>query len=189
MRWKKYTSIYQSLSTGVFVLLMWATMAAQISSAKPQNPNITAPGPQRHEPAGGQHPTNNTPSIANAPPTNTALTLNPGDVEGFVYWNTSIITHKAAGTCDGLAVNVSPAGSPPTNTMPNGKHFKYAGQVKAFLYGGKQTVYDVCIYAYDHQPVGPQLRAQLMITDRNAFSQAVAAQTPTVAPITIINAQ
>ena len=140
---------------------------------------------QRHQPP-SPRPASPNIAVAQAPPAITAP--NAGDVEGFVYWDVNTITHKPAGTCNGLAVSVSPAGSP-TNTIPTGNHFKYAGQVKAFLYGGKQAVYDVCIYAYDHQPVGPQLQAQLMITDRNAFSQAATAQTPTVAPITIINAQ
>src|SRR4051812_4245506 len=115
-------------------------------------------------------------------------TPNAGDVEGFVYWDANTITHKPAGTCTGLAVSVSPAGST-YNTIATGNHFKYAGQVKAFLFGGKVAVYDVCIYAYDHQPVGAQLQAQLVITDRNAFSSAAAPQNPIVTPITIINAQ
>src|SRR5262245_7662002 len=109
MHLKKYKSIYQSLSASLLALLMWATAVAQITSTKPPNPNITAPGPQRHEPAGGQRQSN-TPSIANAPPPNTALTPNPGDVEGFVYWDVNTITHKPAGTCNGFAVNVSSAG-------------------------------------------------------------------------------
>lgn len=183
----KYKSVYQFLSIGAFVLLMWASAVAQVTTTKPPNPNLTPQGPQRHEPAGGQHPTN-PPSIANAPPPISALTQYPGDVEGFVYWDTSVITHKPAGTCNGLAVSVLPAGSTP-NSLPTGNHFKYAGQVKEFLSGGKIAVYDVCIYAYDHQPVGPQLQAQLMVTDRNAFSQAATSKPVTVAPITIINAQ
>ena len=187
MRLKKYTSVYQSVSISVFVALACATTIAQITSTKPPNPNIPAPGPQRHEPQGGQRPPS-PPSIAKAPPPNSALIPYPGDIEGFVYWDTSTITHKPAGSCSGLAVNVTAAGTS-NNTIPTGNHFKYAGQVKAFLYGGKVALYDVCIYAYDHQPVGPQLQAQLMITDRNVFSQGVMAQTATVAPITIINGQ
>src|SRR4051812_4318522 len=188
MRLSKYPSAYQSLSTGVFMLLICVTSMAQVTSAKPPNPNVTAPGPQRHEPPRGQRPAGNSPSIANAPPPNPALTPNAGDVEGFVYWDANVITHKPAGTCNGLAVNVAPAGSTP-NSIPTGNHFKYAGQVKEFLAGGKIAVYEVCIYAYDHQPVGPQLQAQLMVTDRNAFSQATTSQPAAVAPITIINAQ
>ncbi|HSS95895.1 MAG TPA: hypothetical protein VLK33_02635, partial [Terriglobales bacterium] len=152
MSLRKCTSAFQSVSTSMFVLLICATAAAQVTSTRPPNPNVTAPGPQRHEPAGGQHPTAN--SIANAPPPNTVLTQYPGDVEGFVYWDASVITHKPAGTCNGLAVSISPAGSTPSS-IPTGNHFKYAGQVKEFLTGGKIAVYDVCIFAYDHQPVGP----------------------------------
>ncbi len=187
MRPRKYMSVYQSLSISGLVLLICAAAAAQITTTQPPNPNITAPGSQRHEPQGGQRPPGR-PSIANAPPPNRALTVYPGDVEGFVYWDANAITHKPAGTCAGLAVSVSAAGSSNITIQP-GNHFKYAGQVKTFLSGGTIQVFDVCIYAYDHQPVGPQLQAQLVVTDRNAFSQGVMAQTGTVAPITIINAQ
>src|SRR5439155_15362682 len=159
----------------------------QIPSPTPPHPNTPASRPQPHAPPGGQR-SSSPPSIAKAPPPNSALIPYPGDIEGFVYWDTSTITHTPAGSCSGLAVNVTAAGTS-NNTIPTGNHFKYAGQVKAFLYGGKVALYDVCIYAYDHQPVGPQLQAQLMITDRNVFSQGVMAQTATVAPITIINGQ
>ena len=184
----KYDLIHRVVGSILFLLLVCVITAAQISTTAPSpNPNITAPGPQRHAPQGGQRPPG-TPSIANAPPPNSALAVYPGDVEGFVYWDANTITHKPAGTCAGLAVSVSAAGSPNITIQP-GNHFKYAGQVKTFLSGGTIQVFDVCIYAYDHQPVGPQLQARLVITDRNAFSQAVAAQTDTIAPITIINGQ
>ena len=171
MRLRKYTSLYQSLSASVLALLISGIAAAQVMQTRPPNPNITAPGRHAQQPAGGQHPPNNA-----------------GDVEGFVYWDANTITHKPAGTCSGLAVNVTAAGSS-NNVIQIGNNFKYAGQVKAFLYGGKQAVYDVCIYAYDKLPVGPQLQAQLVITQPGAFSPIVAAQTPTISPITIINAQ
>jgi hypothetical protein len=187
MHLRKYTSVYQSLSITGLALLICAATAAQITTAKQPNPNITAPGPQRPQPEGGQRPPNR-PSIDKAPPPIGALTTNPGDVEGFVYWDAHTIIHKPAESCSGIAVNISAVGSP-NNIIAAGNHFKYAGQVKAFLYGGKQAVYDVCIYAYNHQPVGPQLQAQLVVTDRNAFSQGVVSQTAAVAPITIINAQ
>jgi len=125
-------------------------------------------------------------AVAEAPTPITAP--NAGDVEGFVYWDVNAITHNPAGSCSGLAVNVTGAGT--SNALVQaGNHFKYAGQVKAFLYGGKQTIYDVCIYAYDHLPVGPALQAQLVVTQPSAFSQSVAAQTPTVSNIKIINGQ
>src|ERR1041385_849943 len=122
MHSQKNTSVYQWLSTSACLLLMCVTVTAQVTSAKPTNPNLTVPGPQRHEPAGGQRPTGNSSSITSVQPPNSDLTVYPGDVEGFVYWDSSTITHKPAGTCNGLAVNVSPAGSPPTNTVPAGNH-------------------------------------------------------------------
>ena len=183
----KYELIHRFIGSILFLLLICAITAAQITTTTPPNRNMTAPGPQRQAPQGGQRPPG-TPSIANAPPPNSALAVYPGDVEGFVYWDANAIKHTPAGTCAGLAVSVSAAGSPNISIQP-GNHFKYAGQVKTFLAGGTIQVFDVCIYAYDHQPVGPQLQARLVITDRNAFSQAVAAQTDTVSPITIINGQ
>jgi hypothetical protein len=171
MRSRKYRSLYLTFSASIFALLICATSAAQLTTAKPPNPNITAPGPHAPPQAHGLHPPNHA-----------------GDVEGFVYWDVNTVTHKQAGTCSGLAVVVSAAGSS-NHTIQIGNNFKYAGQIKAFLYGGKQAVYDVCIYAYHGQPVGPPLQAQLMITQPNQFSPNVAPQVATISPITIINAQ
>src|ERR1700759_1458108 len=127
----KYELIHRFVGPILFLLLICAITAAQIiTTAPPPNPNITAPGPQRHAPQGGQRPPG-TPSIANAPPPNSALAVYPGDVEGVVYWDANTITHKPAGTCAGLAVSVSAAGSPNITIQP-GNHFKYAGQVKTF---------------------------------------------------------
>lgn len=153
------------------IVLICGVCAAQVSIAKPPAPTVTPAGPHRQQPPGGQHPQNN-----------------PGDVEGFVYWDAATITQKHPGTCAGLAVEVSPVGSS-NNLIPIGNNFKYAGQVKAYLYGGKIVVYDVCIYAYDQLPVGPQLQAQLVITQPNQFSPNVSAQVSTISPITIINAK
>src|SRR5579885_1731856 len=135
MKPRTLTSLCQSIWTCVLALLICTAGVAQVTIAKPPNPNITPAGPHRQEPP--------------ARPANDG-----GDVEGFVYWDTATVTHKQAGTCSGLAVNVSAAGSS-NNPIQLGNHFTYAGQVKAFLYGGKQVVYDVCIYAYHGQPVGP----------------------------------
>src|SRR5581483_6574342 len=171
MRGKKYTSSYQSFLAGVFALLICGASAAQVTVVKPPAPTVTPAGPHRQVPPGGQRPPNNA-----------------GDVEGFVYWDASAVKQKNPGTCAGLAVVVSPAGSS-NNLIQLGNNFKYAGQVKAYLYGGKVVVYDVCIYAYHGQPVGPQLQAQLVITQPNQFSPNVAPQVSTISPITIINAQ
>lgn len=167
----KYTSFCESISVSAIVLLICAVSAAQVTIAKPPSPTVNPPGPHAPTQAGGQHPSNSA-----------------GDVEGFVYWDASTITQKNPGTCGGLAVVVSPAGSS-NNLIQLGNNFKYAGQVKTYLYGGKIVVYDVCIYAYHGQPVGPQLQAQLVITQPNQFSPNVAPQVATISPITIINAQ
>jgi hypothetical protein len=171
MRLRKSRSIWRTLSVSLFAALICVASAAQITVTKPPAPTATLAGPHRQQPPGGQRPPNNA-----------------GDVEGFVYWDANTITHKPAGTCSGLAVNVTKAGSP-HNRVQIGNNFKYAGQVKALLYGGKQAVYDVCIYAYDKLPIGSQLQAQLVITEPGAFSPIVAPQSPTISPITIINAQ
>jgi hypothetical protein len=118
-----------------------------------------------------------------------------GDVEGFVYWETNAVAHKPASSCSGLAITVSvgsSSGSPfeaykPMATLSN--NFKYAGQVKAFLAGGKISVYDVCMYAYDHVPVGPDLQVQLTVSQPMAFSPAVAPQFKTLGPIEVVNGQ
>lgn len=117
-----------------------------------------------------------------------------GNVEGFVYWDASAIAHKPAGTCDGLAITVSVGSSSgpfesykPMATLSN--NFKYAGQVKAFLANGKIALYDVCMYAYDHLPVGPDLQVQLTVTQPMAFSPVVTPQFATMGPIKIVNGQ
>ena len=172
MRLRKYTSLHQMFSASIFALLICAVSAAQITIVKPQNPtNIQPPGPHKPPQAGRQ------PAPDNA-----------GDVEGFVYWDANAITHKHAGTCSGLTVVVGAAGSS-NNMIHLGNNFKYVGQIKAFLYGGKQAVYDVCMYAYHGQPVGPPLQAQLVITQPNQFSPNVEPQVATISPITISNAQ
>jgi hypothetical protein len=114
MRARKYTSFYLSFSASVFVLLTCATGAAQVTVAKPPTPTVRPAGPHRQEPPGAQHPPNNA-----------------GDVEGFVYWDTAAITQKHPGTCGGLAVVVSPAGSS-NNLIQLGNNFKYAGRSKHF---------------------------------------------------------
>jgi len=118
-----------------------------------------------------------------------------GTIEGFVYWDTKHFSHVPAGSCSGLAVTVavgSSSGGPlvaytPLTTISN--NFKYLGQVKEFLAGGIINAYDVCTYAYDHVPVGPDLQVQLTVTERGAFSPVAVPQFGTVGPIKIINGQ
>lgn len=116
-------------------------------------------------------------------------------IEGFVYWDANAISHKPSGTCAGLAITASVASSSgggleaytPLATLSN--NFKYVGQVKSFLYGGRVVVYDVCAYGYDHVPGGVDLHVQLSITQPAAFSPIVEPQVAILGPVKIINAK
>src|SRR5579885_3609115 len=146
---------------GYFMLAMVLSctrLTAQVSPTAPApNRTITAPGLQR-------------PPVDH--PGNAA-----GTIEGFVYWDASHFSHVPAGSCSGLAVTVSvgsSSGGPLTAYTPLGtlsNNFKYVGQVKEFLAGGKVNVYDVCTYGYDHVPVGPDLQVKLTVTQPGAFSR------------------
>jgi hypothetical protein len=118
--------------------------------------------------------------------------VNNGTIEGFVYWDTSVISHVPAGDCSGLAVTVAMAQSsagPYTSLATLSDNFKYVGQVKQSLVGGKIKVYDVCTYGYDKVPVGPDLRVTVNVTSPTAFSPISVPQNSIVSPINIINAQ
>jgi len=173
------------------ILAVCAAGAAQITGTKSPNPNITAPGPQRHGPPAQQQP--QAPGTRASQPI-ARLQAN-GNVEGFVYWDTSKLTHKPAGSCSGLAITVSVgsnSGGPLTAYTPIGtlsNNFKYVGQVKEFLAGGKLTVYDVCTYGFDKVPVGPNLQVKLTVTDPYAFSPYAQPQSGILGPIQIINGQ
>src|SRR5260221_9215777 len=118
---------------------------AQVRTTPTQVPNVTAPGPQLP---------------GTKVPQPILRTPGAGTVEGFVYWDTASVSHTPASTCGGLAVNVAVGNSSggksnayqPLGTLTN--NFKFVGQVKQFLAGGKIKTYDVCTYGYGHVPVG-----------------------------------
>ena len=154
-------------------------------AASSQRVSQTAPAPNRnigavaaHRPPGGNHPE-----------------TTAGTIEGFVYWDANSISHNPASSCSGLAITVgvgSSSGGPfttytPLQTLSN--NFKYVGRVKAFAYGGKVSVYDVCTYGYDKVPVGPPLQVKLTVAQPTVFSPTAAPQSAILGPITIINAQ
>jgi hypothetical protein len=160
----------------------------------------TAPAPTKIAPLGPQRPQPparpaRSPVSALAKAQAPIAAPNAGNVEGFVYWDASSVAHKPTGSCSGLAVTVSvgsTSGGPleaykPMATLNN--NFKYAGQVKAYLSGGRVTVYDVCMYAYDHVPVGPDLQVKLTVVQALTFSPVVAPQVAILGPIKIINGQ
>jgi hypothetical protein len=177
---------------GAFMLsamLPWGTLAAQtVSTAPAPDRNVAPPGAQRQQPP---QPQKQLPGTRAPQPISPKLS--DGVIEGFVYWDTSLIPHKPADSCNGLAVTVSVdnglsapfKGWKPLATLAN--NFKYVGQVRNFLSGGKVVTYDVCTYGYDQVPVGTELQVQLTVTQ--VFARNAVPQPAVVGPITIINGQ
>ncbi len=165
---------------------------AQVSpTAPPPDRNITAPGPQRHQPPA--QPEKQLPGTRAPQPIR--QTESVGTIEGFVYWDANAIAHKPADSCSGLAITVSvgsSSGGPLTaytalGTLSN--NFKYVGQVKEFLAGGKINVYAVCTYGFSHVPVGPNLQVKLTVTDPFAYSPYAVPESTILGPIQIVNGQ
>lgn len=169
----------RTLLSAIYLLAILVNMPAsaqRVSQTAPMpNRTIAAPASQRPP---GDHPESTA-----------------GNIEGFVYWDATHFSHVPAGSCSGLAVMVavgSSSGGPlvaytPLATLTN--NFKYVGQVKEFLAGGKVNAYDVCTYAYDHVPVGPDLQVELTVTQPGVFSPVAVPQFAILGPIKIINAQ
>jgi hypothetical protein len=157
------------------IVLTCAGLAAQVSPTMPP-PNRNMTGPSAHG-SPGVHPE----SVA-------------GTIEGFVYWDVNTVRHTPANSCSGLAITVSvgSSGGPFTAYTPLGtlsNNFKYVGEVKEFLVGGKVNVYDVCTYGYDKVPVGPDLQVTLTVAQSGAFLPPAFPQFATLGPINIINAK
>lgn len=161
----------------IFVIVLTCTgLAAQVSPTMPP-PNRNIAGPSAHG-SPGVHPE----SVA-------------GTIEGFVYWDANTVRHTPANSCIGLAITVSvgsSSGGPltaytPLRTLSN--NFKYEGQVKEFVAGGKINIYDVCTYGFAEVPVGPPLQVKLTVTQPTVFSPPATPQFEILGPITIINGQ
>ena len=160
----------------IFVIVLTCTgVAAQVSPTMPvPNRNMTVPSAHGSP---GVRPE----SVA-------------GTIEGFVYWDANSVSHIPANSCSGLAITVSVGSSSgpftaytPLGTLSN--NFKYVGEVKEFLVGGKVNVYDVCTYGYDKVPVGPDLQVTLTVAQSGEFLPGAVPQFATLGPIKIINAQ
>lgn len=156
-------------------------IAQSIPATRPPSSQVTLPGPQRHGPPAQP-----------APP--------PGTVEGFVYWDTASVSHTPGSSCSGLSVTVAVGNSTGGKstayqslaTLSN--NFKYVGQVKQFIAGGKIKTYGVCTYGYGHVPVGPDLRVSVVAdtaspSQPGPFSPMSVPQKDPVGPITIVNGQ
>ncbi len=108
----------------------------------------------------------------------TAVTMNDGTVEGYVYWDAARTRHIPANSCSGLTVtlSVSANGSTYTSLGTQTNNFSPMGQV-----GG----YEVCIYSFHRLPVGPKLRVQIGVNPAAAFSPAV--NPPAAMDVNVIN--
>ncbi len=173
------------------VLLFSAGVFGQsVPATAPPPVKVTPSGPQRQEPPAREasNPIAKAPAPIPAPG-------GAGTIEGFVYWDATNISHLPASSCSGLAITVSvgsSSGGPlvaytPMGTLSN--IFKYVGQVKEFLAGGKVALYDVCTYGYSHVPVGPDLQVKLTVTQSTAFTPFSQPQFSNLGPIKIINGQ
>jgi len=181
----------------VVILSSCVTITAQISRTAPApNQNITAPAPQKHGPPAG--PQQQIPGTT--VPRQILQNTGAGTIEGFVYWDRASISHTPASSCSGLAVTVAVGNSTGGKstayqslaTLSN--NFKYVGQVKQFVTGGKIKVYDVCTYGYSHVPAGPDLRVTVLadtasLSQPAPFSPMSVPQKDPLGPITIINGQ
>ena len=156
------------------IVLSCTGVAAQVSPTMPA-PNRNITGPSAHG-SPGVHPE----AVA-------------GTIEGFVYWDANSQAHAGEqlqpfGDHRSVGSSSRPIhGATPLGTLSN--NFKYVGEVKEFLVGGKVNVYDVCTYAYDKVPVGPDLQVTLTVAQSGEFLPGAFPQFATLGPIKIINAQ
>lgn len=104
-------------------------------------PNVMTPGPQPHRQQGQRQP-------------------GQGVVEGYVYWDASVLKHSPPDGCVGLSVTVSRGGIPLVTMTDN---FAYIGNV------GSDAV---CRYAVKGLPVEEDLQVQANVTSPAAFSPA-----------------
>lgn len=171
----------RNFGRGLLIFSLLAVNAvAQLGGVSPtQAPNITAPAPQKHNPPAQPQRENGVSKTAPAP-VSTLHAPYTGKIEGFVYWDYSVISHKSTNACDDLSVTVSVGSSAgqftPLSTLSN--NFKYIG---------RSGTYAVCTYAFDNVPVGPELKVKVDVTDVSAFLP-VSAPVPGLArPVNIIN--
>lgn len=166
-----------SLVAGAFSQQPVPVSPTQVRHAAPS-------GPQRHNPPAQAQPQSGLPRTAMAQPNVHAPYT--GTIEGLVYWDASTISHRSAGSCDGLSVTVS-VGTP--HGSSGKEEFKpLSTQSDNFKYIGKVGTYGVCTYGFNHVPVGEDIQVQVNIITPLAFSPAVA-PVAIAKPIKIINGE
>jgi microsomal dipeptidase-like Zn-dependent dipeptidase len=135
-------------------------LAAQVlQTVPPPNSTMTAPGPRRQQPAGGQRPQTANPGVATAPSPVVARVAAQGTIVGYVYWDTKSVTHTPANNCNGLGAAVS-VGTPPQGSSTF-EQFKLLGTYHNFTYMGNVGSLAVCQYSVQQVPTGQDLQVQI----------------------------
>ncbi|HEV2224874.1 MAG TPA: hypothetical protein VGR84_17920 [Candidatus Acidoferrales bacterium] len=136
----------RSVLAVVAVTAIYGVALAQQAQKPPMTapqpvPNVTAPRAPQNRPAAARQP-------------------GQGVVEGYVYWDASVLKHSPPNSCAGLSVTVSRGGIPLVTMTDN---FAYIGNV------GSDAV---CRYAVKGFPVEEDLQVQANVTSPAAFSPA-----------------
>jgi hypothetical protein len=135
-------------------------LAAQVlQTVPPPNSTMTAPGPRRQQPAGGQRPQTANPGVATAPSPVVARVAAQGTIVGYVYWDTKSVTHTPANNCNGLGAAVS-VGTPPQGSSTF-EQFKLLGTYHNFTYMGNVGSLAVCQYSVQQVPTGQDLQVPI----------------------------
>lgn len=168
--------------SGAAVLYCGDTAAQSVSpAAPPPNRNITAPGPQRHDPQ--QQRANPLPGAKAPQPIMRAT--GDGVIVGYVWWDANTTTHTPANNCSGLSITVS-AGSLSQST-PTLEQFTPIGTYNNnFTYVPNVGTDGVCAFAVHQMPVGKDLQVKLDVSTPAVFSP-VSAPAIAITPIKIIN--
>ena len=153
---------YQKRFAIVFATAALLSEGAKAQSVSPTAPapttTLAAPGPQKHQPQ--QQRQQQLPGATAPQPI--LLTPGKGSVEGFVYWDAQKITHKPAGSCNGLAITVS------VGSNSGGPLTAYSSM------GNLQAVMDK-LQESIHHPDGP-FRASFKKSGSDGFSYACVAE-------------
>lgn len=136
------------------LIAIGACSFAQVSVTRPQAPNVTLPGPQRH-------------GAPSAPDTGMH-----GNVEGYIFWDASVIQYKLSTACQGLQVSVV--------DMTNNQTLATSSNLSAVwstpqmnLTGGTQGPWMVCGYSFHQLPARQTLEVRASITQSPAFTPHV----------------
>jgi hypothetical protein len=115
---------------------------------------------------------------ASAPRTETNVKLPQGNVDGYIFWDASVVQYKLSTPCQGLQVSVVDMTDNQTlATSSNLSAVWSTPQVN--LTGGNQGPWMVCGYSFHQLPAKETLEVRAAITQASAFTpQVVVKQAP-----------